>query len=315
MAFWTKKPRQAAAAQDRMTAEWLAQYGRYKFLGADTSGPFDEMAVIGTFVSDLYPQDTPAYAAVVAEVVRHSALGEWERVGGWKFAREYLAGESDLVDAGLHAIRRMHCTNLWMHLAPVDQRRWSEVIGEPVPNDGFVGPPVFASEYGPTRQYYFDVAMTAAASRSVTRIASATGVDPAPFDADHAVENGLGNLAMLVYRGPLLVNPANTFEPNLVRPAIASAQGADHRVFVDRLAELMLSDSLAKDSPWGALGAALFIEDYLDPSAVEVPGYDRLLVHALSLLLEKGWFGVTVSAEQLTFRQRARLSRLEVAGA
>ncbi len=76
----------------------------------------------------------------------------------------------------------------------------------------------------------------------------------------------------------------------------------------------MLSDSLSKHSPWGALGAALFIEDYLDPSAVEAPGYDRLLVHALSTLLEKGWLGVTVSAEQLTFRQRARLSRLEVAG-
>ncbi len=194
---WTKKPCPAAVATDRMTAEWLARYGRYKFLGPDTAGPFDEMAVIGLLVTDLYPQDTPAYAALVAEVCRHSERGEWEWVGGMEVCPRYLSGESELVDAGLQAIRRMRCTNLWMHLAPIDQRRWSDAIGEPVPNDGFVGPPVFASEYGPTRQYYFDAAMTAAASRSVMRIASAAGVEPAPFDADHAVENGLDSLAML----------------------------------------------------------------------------------------------------------------------
>ena len=123
----------------------------------------------------------------------------------------------------------------------------------------------------------------------MTRIPSTPSVEPAPLATDHAVENGLGNLAMLIYRGPLLVNPGSTFEPSLVQPAIASAHGADHRVFVDRLADLMLNDSLAFESPWGALGATLFVEDYLDPSAVDAPGYDRLLVHGLTLLLQKGW--------------------------
>ena len=312
MAFWNKQQRPSAVPQDRMTPEWLAQYGRYKFLCCDTAGVFDEMVVVGSFIADLYPQDTPGYAAVLAEVARHAERGEWERVGGWKFARDYLTGESALVDGGLNAIRRMRCTNLGIHLAPIDQRRWSEVIGEPVPNDGFVGPPVFDSEFGPTRQYYFDAAMTAAASRSVTRLSSATGAEPGPFGPDHQVEGGLGNLAMLVYRGPLLVNPANSFEPGLVRPAVACAQGADHTIFTDRLADVVLSDSLSRHSPWGALGAALFIEDYLDPSAVEAAGYDRLLVHALSFLLENGWLGVNFSAEQLTLRQRARLSRMDI---
>lgn len=311
MAFWKKREERTTGTPDRMTSEWLAQFGRFKFLRSEANEAFDEMTVISRLIPDLYPQDTPGYASVVAEVRRHAAVGEWERVGAWKFAREYLAGEFDLVDEGLRAIHRMRCTNLAMHLAPIDQRRWAEVIGEPIPHDGFVGPPVFDSSYGPTRQYYFDAAMTAAARRSVTRIPSTPGVEPAPFAPDHAVENGLGNLAMLVFRGPLLVNPASTFEPSLVQPAATSAHGADHRIFVDRLCDLMLNDTLARESPWGALGATLFIEDYLDPSAVEAPGYDRLLDHGLTLLLEKGWLGVTVSAEQLTYRQRSRLASLE----
>jgi hypothetical protein len=308
--MWGRKADRTTGKTDRMSSDWLAQFGRFKFLGAEAVGPFDELAVILPIVGDLYPQDTPAYAAIVAEVTRHSRRGVWESIGGWKFAREYLAGEFALVDAGLETVRSMRCTNLAMHLAPIDQRRWAEAIGAPVPNDGFIGPPVFDSEYGPTRQYYFDAARDAARRRSVARIPSALGVEPSPFLPDHAVENGLDSLAMLVYRGPLLVNPDKRSEHDLVLPAIMSARGADHRIFVERLADLILGDSLARTSPWGALGAALFIEDYLETSAVDTPGYDRLLMHGLPMLRALGWLGVTMTAETLTDRQRSRLATL-----
>lgn len=305
MAFWKRR----ANPVDRITSEALADFGRFEFLGRE-SGVVDPYSLVSELVSLSYPPDGPGFAEVVDELRRHAEKGEWERVGAWKYVREFLSDGpevADLVDGGLLAIHRMRVTNLGIHLAPIDTPRYTELTGGPPPNDGFFGPPVFASDFGPTRQYYFDHAVSTAAARQITRVSSAPGVSPGPID--DAVR-AMWDFGLLVYRGPLVVAPDISFEPNVVKPAVDAATGVDHDVFAERLVEAALTQNSTYYGPWTAIGAARFIEDYLDPAVADSPACTNAIDAGLSLLDQMGIIGVGMTPQLFTPRQRQRLSAI-----
>jgi len=309
MVFWNRK----SATVDRISSEALANFGRYEFLGSQQSGidPSDSYSLISELNELIFTSTSADRDLAVAELHRHAAKGEWERVGAWKYVREFLDDEADtrdLIDGGLLAIAQMRVTNLSIHLAPIDAPRYAELTGGPPPNDGFFGPPVFDSNFGPTRQYYFDDAIARAAARRVTRLKSATGLAPGHLE-DAA--RSMWDFGLLVYRGPLVINPDITFEPNVVRPAVAAATGVDHSMFADHLAHTLLdSNTHGYEGLWSFLGGTRFIEEYLDLSAVDASGYSRLLDAGVELLVTSGAIGVTMAPEILTQRQRVRLQAL-----
>ena len=300
MAFWRRK-----APVDRTTSEALADFGRYEFLGPQQSGIQSGFALVSDLMSLSYPADGPGAVEVVEELRRHAQRGEWEKVGAWKFVRQFpdMTNAADLIDGGLMAIHRMKVTNLAFHLAPIDTPRYKELTGEPPPNDGFFGPPVFDSDYGPSRQYYFDHAMSTAAARRINRVPSVPGVQPG--DIQGSVK-AMGDFGALVYLGPLVVAPDISFEPNVVRPAVQAATDVDHQMFADRLVEGVLHKESNFHGPWTAIGAARFIEDYLDPSAAESDACTRAIDSGLTLLLQAGIVGVGMTPELFTPRQRER---------
>ena len=116
------------------------------------------------------------------------------------------------------------------------------------------------------------------------------------------------DLGQLIYRGPTVVNPDIAFEPFVVRPAVAAATGVDHGLFADRLADHVLEKNVYVGTVWSAIGAARFIEDYLDSAAVETSGYQRILDSGLEMLARTGEPGVNVAPQILTRRQRERLA-------
>lgn len=306
MPFWSRK----LAAANRISSEALADFGRCEFLGAEQSGI--ELSAVYGLVANLnelaftsLPSDR---AQVISELHRHAEKGEWEKVGAWKYVREFLSeapDTQDLIDSGLIAIHHMRVTNLSIHLAPIDTPRYAELTGGPPPTDGFFGPPVFDSDFGPPRQYYFDQAIAAAAARNINRLPSERGIEPGPLqDAAKA----MWDFGLLVYRGPLVVSPDIAFEPNVVRPAVTAATGVDHDLFAERLADSVLDTSSCAYGAWSAIGGARFIEEYLDAATVETTGYARLLDSGLRLLTATGALGVWMSPELLTQRQRARLA-------
>lgn len=306
MPFWKR----TSTPVDRVTSEALADFGRFEFLGREQSGVIDPYSLVSQLVSLAYPPDGPGYAEVVLELRRHAERGEWEKVGAWKFVREFLSDGpdvADLVDGGLLAIHVMRVTNLAIHLAPIDTPRYVELTGAPPPNDGFFGPPVFDSQFGPTRQYYFDHAIATAAARQITRVISAQGIEPGPID--DAVRS-MWDLGLLVYRGPLVVSTEISFEPNVVKPAVVAATGVDHLLFAERVVEAALKPDSVVYGPWSSLGAARFIEDYLDPRVAESPACTRAIDSGLTQLHRMGMIGVAMTPELLTPRQRERLAAI-----
>lgn len=302
------------APVDRITSEQLANYGRWEFLkeqsGIDSIGVYNLISPLNELI---YTQSPADRAALISELHRHAEKGEWERVGAWKYIRNFLDEDKEtlpLIDAGLLATHSMRVTNLAIHLAPIDTPRYEQLTGGPVPNDGFFGPPVFDSNYGPTPQYYFDNAITSAAARTPNRVRSLAGVEPGPVD-DAA--RAMWDFGMLVHRGPLVVSPDIAFEPNVVRPAIEAATGVDHAHFVELVAEKVLDKSAYLYGVWSTLGGARFIEEYLDDSTVETPAYARLLEEGVTLLIEGGLVGVVLPAEVLTPRTHERLLQLQSA--
>jgi hypothetical protein len=300
--------------QARISSEQLASYGRYAFLGEEQSGikSADALDLVRPLVEFIWTSQPNARAAGIAELRQHAARGEWEAVGGWKFVREFLDDAPDtaeLVDGGLAAAIRMRVTNLAHHLAALDLTRYRALTGGPPSNDGFFGPPVFDSGFGPSRQYYLDSAVAAAARRSITRVPHAPGIEPGPVaEAGKA----MWNLGSLLYLGPLVVNPDIAFEPNVVRPAVAAATGTDHAIFMDRIAEALCDPAGWVSDTWNAyLGATRFAEDYLAPQAMTAPGYRRLLDAAARHLLRRGEPGLMIAPALLTPVQRDRLAEFQ----
>lgn len=312
--------RKARPPADRITSERLADFGRWEFLreqsGIDPSKAYDLISPLNELI---YTQSPADRAVLVAELGRHAEHGEWEKVGAWKYVREFLDESPDtlpLIDEGLRAIERMRCTNLAFHLPMIDKPRWMALFGQEPPHDGFFGPPVFDSSYGPGRQYYFDHAVTTAFSRAITKVPSSTGVEPGDLDE---VAGRMWDFGMLIHRGPLVVPPDISFEPNVVRPAVQAATNVDHVRFTEKLAEAIRHKTehdrtwMANLPGWRPLGAARFIEDYLDAAAMETPGYSWLLEAGLQLVIDTGDPGVSFPAEVLTPTQYANLEQMRSA--
>jgi hypothetical protein len=307
MPIWNRRRSQS----DRISSERLADFGRWEFLkeqsGIDPStvyglvAPLNELAFSGS-VTDR--------ATLIAELNRHAERGVWEKVGAWKYVREFLDVAPDtqpLIDGGLLAVHDMRVTNLAMHLAVIDTLRYEALTGGPVPDDRFLGPPVFDSAYGPPRQYYFDNAVAVAAARSPVRLPSVRGVEPGPIDDAARAMWGFG---LLVHRGPLVVSPEIAFEPNVLRPAIAVATNVDHDRFAELVVDRLVDPGSHLCGPFSMIGAARFIEEFLAPAAVQTSAYARALDEGLSLLLDKQLLGVALPVEILTRRTQERLAQL-----
>jgi hypothetical protein len=315
MAFWNRGKRPV----DRISSEDLANYGRWEFL-KEQSGiePSSVYGLISPLNCLLYTGGTAA-SEVIHELRRHAPRGPWEKVGAWKYARDFLDNQpeaQELIDDGLRAIHAMRVTNLAIHLSRLDAPRYEEITGVRPMNDGFWGPPVFDSGYGPTKQYYFDHALASATSRTITRLPASPGVAPGSLAG---LGSTMWDFGMLLHCGPLVVNPDIAIEPNVVRPAVAAASGADHSLFADGLAE-QVSAYIEKDfqdnatpPPWSALGAARFIEDYLDQSALSSNGYQWLLDKGCAMLLADPGYARLMCLEILTPRQHAQLENLRAA--
>jgi hypothetical protein len=312
MTFWSRK----SGPVDRITAQALADFGRFELLkeqsGIDPSAAF---ALISPLNESIYTSRPEDRAAVIAELHRHAESGEWEKVGAWKYVREMLTDEPDtrsLIDGGLLAVDRMRVTNLAIHMAPIDLPRYEELVGHPPNNDGFFGPPVFDSKFGPSRQYYFDDAIAHAACRRVARIPSSPGVEPGPVEE---AARKMWDFGLLVHRGPLVVSPDISFEPNVVRPAIAAATGVDHERFAELVVEELLDKSSHICGVWSTLGAARFFEEYLDPSVAGGPAHTRVLDEGVTLAFESGLINVAFPVNVLTPLQHAAFEARERRGA
>lgn len=306
MALWKRK----SAPIDRITSEALADFGRVEFLGCEQSGVADPFALVSDLVSLSYRPGGPGVNEIIAELRRHAQIGEWEKVGAWKFVREFLSDTpetADLIDGGLLAIHRMRVTNLAIHLAPVDTPRFVELTGGPPLNDGFFGPPVFDSDYGPTRQYYFDHAVSVAAARQIRRVRSAQGVEPRALEE---ATRAMWDFGMLIYRGPLVVGPDTSFEPNVVKPAVDAATDVDHFIFAERLVDAALDRNSVVYGPWTSIGTARFVEDYLDAPVADSPACARAINDGLTQLLQMGIIGIGMTPELFTPRQRERLATI-----
>lgn len=293
-------------------------------LGSSPSNGVKRTIVSHASLQDFSPNDPRRYSQIILSelatprignaicsqidnVLRTMPLG----LSRPSFGREYLARHHrrSRVDGGLSAVVRMRVTNLALHLSGYDSDRYRELTGQAPPHDGFLGLPVFDSDFGPSKQYYFDNAVAAAAARKITRLSTRPGVVPGSVD-DAA--RCMWDFAVLVYKGPLLAHPDCNFEPNVIRPAVKAASEVDHAVFVEALAAAVCereSDPYVK-APWHSLGATSFVEGYLDSATVDEPAYARLLDKGLTQLVEFGALGVTLPPEVLSPRQRDRIREL-----
>jgi hypothetical protein len=133
----------------------LADFGRAWLLGDQNS--LDRMKTFDA----LNPLREPIYhepdgdLRAAEELRRHAARGEWEAIGAWQFATDFVRDEDlerELTDLALLTLMKMRITNLRIHLPFGVMGRYEELTSGPVPDDGFYGPPVFDSHFGPSRE-------------------------------------------------------------------------------------------------------------------------------------------------------------------
>lgn len=295
-------------AKDLITSEDLARYGRFELLGAELSGidRSGAWALLEPLRDWLY-SNLEDMSRGTTEIRRHAKVGEWEAVGAWKCAVNMVPDkdlEANMADAAMIALARMRITNLAIHLGPAYIRRFEELTGERPPNDGFFGPPVFDSHFGPTRQYYVDQAVAAAAARTPRRIPSTSGVQPGQLvDAARC----LWDFGMLVLRGPALVGQDVRFEPSTVHPAVEAATGVDHALFCEQLHDVLVEQAREGFNGWAFMGAARFLEDYLEPELTGSPVHAKLVDAGLEQLASQAILGTGAFVEVLSTFERGRL--------
>jgi len=141
--------------QDRVDSMRIADFGRVWLLkeasGVDPNAAFEQLNPLRR---PLY-EDPPGDALVAEELRRHAIKGEWEALGAWQFARDFVQDdelEKELTDRALLTLDSMRITNLSIHLPNMDIQRFEELTGAPAPYDGFYGPPIFDSHFGPSRE-------------------------------------------------------------------------------------------------------------------------------------------------------------------
>ena len=141
--------------QGRVDSARIADFGRVWLL-KEASGldPMTAFKALDPLRMPLY-ENPPGDALVAEELRRHASKGEWEALGAWQFARDFVQDdelENELTDLALSTLERMRITNLSIHLPNMDVKRFEELTGAPAPYDGFYGPPVFNSHFGPSRE-------------------------------------------------------------------------------------------------------------------------------------------------------------------
>jgi hypothetical protein len=89
----------AGSLRDIISPGQLASYGRYQFLGPVHSGVLPAVAIwlVSDMAAALRAGGPGTRAEVIAELERHAGRGEWEKVGAWKFASQYLCDDPDAV--------------------------------------------------------------------------------------------------------------------------------------------------------------------------------------------------------------------------
>jgi len=280
--------------------------------GPELSGVVDSgaaLALLEPLRSRLYT-DAGGDRLVGEELRRHSQDGEWEAVGAWKFASNFVSDpaiEAELTDSGLLAVARMRVTNLSIHLGGDDLRRFEELTGGPAPFDGFFGPPTFDTPLGPSRRFFLDEALAAASARDPQRVRSRAGVAPEHLQD---LPRSLWDFGMLVLRGPLLVAPELRFEPATVRPVVAAATDVDHLLFAEAVRAGLAEEDAGIFNGWSYAGAGRFIEDYLDPALTAGDVHAQLVDAGLRQLLARGMVGLDVSPEVLSPFESRRLAAL-----
>ena len=299
--------REIGQPKDLARSADVAAFGRFWLL-RDASGvdPSAVFAALKPLREPLYaePNATPR---VGEELRRHAGKGEWEAIGAWQFARDFVQDESlsrELTDGALLTLDGMRITNLAIHLPVMDAARFEELTGSPAPNDGFFGPPVFDSHFGPTRQFYFDEAVSASAARRPQRVPSTLGVVPGPVG--DAVRS-MWDFGQLILRGPDVVSAEIRFEPSTIRPARVAATDVDHDLFLEAVVSHLFADECDHFGPWSLIGAGRFVEDYLDPSLTGCSAHARLVGAGVERLVRDGMLGVSVCVEALSSFERERL--------
>lgn len=298
------------APKELVSSDDLAAFGKAEFLGFEAMGYANRsqsLDLMEPYNRDYRVITDVDFATQVSlEVLKNASKGPWEAVGAWKFATEHTVAEDfqrEATDLGMLALAKMRVTNLAIHLGPKYFERYRSLTGGPVPDDGFFGPPVFDSNYGPTKHYYWDAAVAAAAARRPRRIECSPGIQP-PIVDDAGI--GLWDFAMLVLRGPLNVAPDQKSEKVSLLSIVAAAESTDH--------ELLMTDVMSQLRRrevgflgWSYFGGGRFIEDYLDPNLMGTSLHEEFVSIGLQQLSENGMFEASVSLETLSEYERSRL--------
>lgn len=293
-----------------VTSEAVADFGRHSFLksasevdmskyagpmGVAYSGALD---IIRPLFDALYlSEGADSARSVVAELTIHSRAGVWEAFGAWKFCDEFLDTRpelwTDLETAGVLALDQMQVSNLGFQLGMRQANAYVRVTGKQPPNDGFFGPPVFKSSYGPSLDYYVAAAEKANRARRPMRIQEAPGVQPSiPADAI----NGLWDFAQLVFCGPAVIGQNRDSEADILSVVVEAAYGVDHEQFARQLLEAVREKD-PQGPGWFALGAARLIEDYLDPRVAGTAAHLELLRVGFTWLRAPGAWAVAATAQ------------------
>lgn len=140
--------------RNQVDSALLADFGRVWLLGEesglDRTKAFEALDPLRKPI--YYQPDGDLRAA--EELRRHAVKGEWETIGAWQFASDFVHDEElerELTDLALLALMKMRITNLRIHLPFGVIQRYEQLTGGPAPDDGFYGPPVFDSHFGPSR--------------------------------------------------------------------------------------------------------------------------------------------------------------------
>ena len=290
--------------------EAVADYGRHALLGAEVSG-IDDAAVASTVavVSAGLGAGRAEAAAGLDHLTDLAGEGPWEAVGAWKLAAAAGAPpqrERALAEPALRALHEMRVTNLAIHLSGPDTDLYTRLNGQRPPHDGFFGPPVFATDLGPSREDYFDHAILAAAQREPARVSATPGAPPADVAAASAALWDFGRLAL---QGPLLVSADLRDETAILAPVLAQARACDHTQLADALAAAFATDTGATFSGWTSLGAARVVEEYLSPELAGSPPHCALVDSGLAQLREHRFLGLTVSPDVLSPFEAERLAQ------
>jgi hypothetical protein len=140
--------------RDRVEPGAVADFGRVWLLKEESGlDPMTALEALDPIRKPIYHEPDGTRLAA-EELRRHAARGEWEAIGAWQFADDFVDDEElkrELTDLALLTLAKMQITNLAIHIPYGALPRYEELTGGRPPHDGFFGPPAFDSHFGPSR--------------------------------------------------------------------------------------------------------------------------------------------------------------------